>query len=137
MIKKRKVFSSICSQSWNQRERTLTGVLNLRSLDEFLKLYANLYVFACFSGESFWFSKRLRTQIKTRVFPPPEDCETRSLLLLLRPLKSDSLWLTRLKWARDPWCWHYMHTEEAGGIICDQWRNYQKQYIQVDDTFLY
>lgn len=52
-------------------------------MDEFLKLYANLYVFACFSGESFWFSKRLRTQIKTRVFPPPEDCETRSLLLFL------------------------------------------------------
>ena len=134
---KRKVFS-ICSQVWNQRERTLTGACNLRSLDEFLKVYANLYIFACFSGESFWFSKRLRTQIKTReFFRFRRIVRQGACFYCWDHLSQTAFRLTRLKWVRDPRCWHYMHTEEAAGIICDQWRSDQKQHIQADDIFLY
>lgn len=37
-----------------------------------------------------------------RVFPLSEDCETRSLLLLLRPLNSDSLMTEQVKMSEGP-----------------------------------
>lgn len=56
-----------------------------------MKLYANLCIFAHFSGESLGFNKKSRVKIKTcKVFPLSEDCETKHLFLLLRPLKLDS-----------------------------------------------